>query len=179
VSADIKVVDVTYAPVNATVAAYVVDPLLVSHPVSVVHDSKGLYSIDYTAALSGTHQLFVTAARDRWRGDSTSATFTVERASLLHPEVTGVPRVGQVETVTVTVHNEVAVPMVDASVTISGTGEYINRPTDDSGQAVFPLLASRGTAYEVWIKKPGYATTRLEIAVDPADVYLPLVIRNG
>ena len=68
--------------------------------------------------------------------------------------------------------------MVGALVTISGAQEYVNRTTDTSGQAVFPLLPPDSTPYQVRIEKTGYATTRFEIAVDLAQIYLPLVLRN-
>jgi hypothetical protein len=174
----IEVVDVTYALTDATVTAYVVDPLFTTHPISVSHNGTGLYSAAYTSTLTGTHEIIVTVAREDWRGDSASASFVAQQASQLASTVNGSPQVGQLRTVTVTAHNEHNLPAIDALVTISGTQEYISRRTDASGKAVFPLQASSGTPYEVWIEKPGYATTRFELAVDPGQIYLPLVLRN-
>jgi len=174
----IEVVDMTYTSTNATVTAYVVDPLFTSHSISVSHTGEGLYATSYTPTLSGTYEIFVTAARENWRGDSTSATFVAQQASCLASTVTGNPQVGQLRTVTVTVNNEFNLPVVDALVTISGTQEYVNRTTDTSGLALFPLLASSGIPYKVRIEKPGHATTYFDLAIEPAKVYLPLVLRN-
>ena len=174
----IEVVDMIYTHTDATVAGYVLDPLFASHPLSISHNGEGLYSVSYTPDLSGTYEVFITATREHWRSATTSAHFIVQQASYLAATVSGNPQVSQLRPVTLTVHNEHQLPVIGALVTISGTQEYVTRVTNAAGEALFPLMPSNGTPYEVKIEKPGYATTRLDLAVEPARIYLPLVLRQ-
>lgn len=153
-------------------------PLFASHPLSISHNGEGLYSVSYTPDLSGTYEVFITATREHWRSATTSANFIAQQASYLAATVSGNPQVSQLRPVTLTVHNEHQLPVIEALVTISGTQEYVTRVTNAAGEALFPLMPSNGAPYEVKIEKPGYATTRLELAVEPARIYLPLVLRQ-
>ena len=174
----IEVVDMIYTHTDATMAGYVLDPLFASHPLSISHNGEGLYSVSYTPDLSGTYEVFITATREHWRSATTSANFIAQQASYLAATVSGNPQVSQLRPVTLTVHNEHQLPVIGALVTISGTQEYVTRVTNAAGEALFPLMPFNGTPYEVKIEKPGYATTRLELTVEPARIYLPLVLRQ-
>ncbi|MBN1921670.1 MAG: SBBP repeat-containing protein, partial [Anaerolineae bacterium] len=147
----IEVVDMIYTHTDATMAGYVLDPLFASHPLSISHNGEGLYSVSYTPDLSGTYEVFITATREHWRSATTSANFIAQQASYLAATVSGNPQVSQLRPVTLTVHNEHSLPVIDALVTVSGTQEYVTRVTNAAGEALFPLMPSNGAPYEVKI----------------------------
>jgi hypothetical protein len=138
----------------------------------------GIYRGDYTPTISGTHSLELTIARANYRGVGDVSFLVAESPTLLVPEVEGQPQAREIRPITVTVRSETGVPILGATVVLSGTQEVLRGETDTAGRVVFHTFPPDGRPYVLTTEKMGYAGAKTEVAVGWLRVYLPLVLRN-
>jgi len=173
-----QVMNTTYTDTNALVTATVINPALAEHILTMSQVTTGTYQGVDTPILSGTYEVNISAQKFNWRGSEAQATFSAGQPSWLQPAIEGSPRAGQTKPITVTVHNEQALPIPGASVILSGTNELLYRETDASGIAVLWVTPPGIEPYQVTVQKLGYARTTTIVEVEAFELYLPLILKN-
>lgn len=173
-----QVVNATYTATNASLSVTVIDPQFTNHALAMSQVTTGTYQGVYVPTLSGTYEVNVSAQRPNWRGSEAQNTFTAGQPSWLLLTVEGNLRAGQTRPITVTVRNEQSLPVPGTSVILSGTNELLYRETDAAGVVAFWVSPQVVEPYQMTVYKLGYARTTTTVAVEPFELYLPIILKN-
>jgi hypothetical protein len=174
VNLDIYIRNSEYAYTDADVNPVISQPDGSQFPLTVSKLSTGHYYGSFTASMVGTHLASVEVYLPNYRGIGNRTFFVVDTVSQLVPQIDGRPILGTSKPITITLSNELAIPMPDANVVISGTNEHLYSLTDELGQVIVYLSPENLDSYQLSVQKLGFATTLVDIPIwVTPDIYPP------
>jgi hypothetical protein len=146
---------------------------------AITRISTGHYRGIYTPGTNGTYFLQAGLTKANDQVIPTDMTFFTTQQSTLSENVSGDVFLKTASPVTVTVTNELSVPIAGASVSISNGSESLHGLTDIAGQVIFTLMPQDLTGYSLVVEKPGFVSANDEISVtSTADKTPPAIFVN-
>lgn len=153
------VMDSAFSFIDAPVSLKVRQPDNSEVSISLTKYATGKYRGSFTPTVSGTYEVTVSSGAPGYRVVSGNTSFIVERASQLVPSVSGRAVISATRPLSVTVLNQLNLPVVDASVSLANTKEELSGITDINGLVKFFVSPEDSQSYQLEISKPGYART--------------------
>jgi hypothetical protein len=148
-------------------------------PLTMTRISTGDYQSIYTPDTEGTYLLHADLTKANDQVIPTDMTFFVTQQSTLSSIVNGDVFLHTASPITVTVTNELSVPIDGASVSISNETESLHGTTDSTGKINLNLMPESLTAYTLTVEKPGFESANDQIPVQSApDTTPPAIVVN-
>jgi hypothetical protein len=161
VTLEAHVTDEQLSPVDIPLQVRVIVPDGTASDLAGVRVGPGRYTVTVHGGQAGTYSASLLIDAPRAQVFTSGATFAIEQASRLLLNVTGNPVVGFTRPLTVTLRNDLNVPLRDAWVMIEGTGVLAMQKTDASGQVVAYVTPEDAAGLQVQAYKPGFAESAL------------------
>jgi len=163
---------------DATLSVTVQPPGGASTVLPMTWVSAGTYRGNYRVSAGGTHGLELSVVRPNYRGVGDRAFLVCGNPTWLIPTVEGQPKVREIRPLTITLRSEVGLPVMGASVVLSGTHEMLHGETDAQGRVVLQAFPPDIQPYVLTAEKMGYASATTQVVVEPFKVCLPVIVRR-
>ncbi len=165
ITVSIAVQDEVFAASSAEVTAYIRSPQGSVQQITPQVVGTGVYELSYAPQGTGTYEVRVEAAKASYATGVDSAFFIADEPSLLVTETSDQVLLNVTTPLTMTVTNEFALPVVQASVMISITNGLLVSQTDENGIAHLVVHVENSEPLVLRTEKAGYASTTMQLPV--------------
>lgn len=164
----VTVRDSTDLPANAAITLTITYPNGVEGTLPLSQQSVGNYRATFTATITGTHELRLSGMRSGYRVVGETRFIVVGNPSILLHVIEGQPQAGMLDTLKISVRNEMGLPVLGAGVVISNSHQTWRSQTDAAGTVRFEVQVVGEEPLLLTLDKPGYLTTNSSVEVTPA-----------